>query len=215
MYGKFLQLEPEKQIRVINAAIKVFAHKRYKDAGTDDIVREAGISKGSLFHYFRNKKDLYQYLQKYTFNILMDEFYGVIDLNERDFLQRWKQVFSVKFMMLNKYPDMFNFIKNVYMETDSDLKNEIEFKSQDLLMEAYAKLLKDIDTSLFREDIDLNHALNIIIWTLESFSQKQQTLLGFENIDSAYFHKVTLELECYIELFKKCFYKENLSHECH
>ena len=52
MNEKFFDLKKEKQDRMINAALKVFALNGYRHASTDDIVREAAISKGLLFHYF-------------------------------------------------------------------------------------------------------------------------------------------------------------------
>ena len=54
MNEKFFDLKKEKQDRMINAALKVFALNGYRHASTDDIVREAAISKGLLFHYFEN-----------------------------------------------------------------------------------------------------------------------------------------------------------------
>ena len=53
MNEKFFDLKKEKQDRMINAALKVFALNGYRHASTDDIVREAAISKGLLFHYLR------------------------------------------------------------------------------------------------------------------------------------------------------------------
>ena len=50
MNEKFFDLKKEKQDRMINAALKVFALNGYRHASTDDIVREAAISKGLLFH---------------------------------------------------------------------------------------------------------------------------------------------------------------------
>ncbi|MBC7960986.1 MAG: TetR/AcrR family transcriptional regulator [Vallitaleaceae bacterium] len=207
MYPKFLQLEQEKQDRIIQAAIKVFSQKRYKDAGTDEIVKEAGISKGSLFHYFKNKKDLYHYMYNYAIEVMMEEFYGMIDLSERDFLQRWMQVLTVKLGLLRRNPYMTNFIKNVYLEEDEVIKLGFELQSQKLMADAYAKLLEDIDLTLFREDIDVQLAISTIISTLESYAIKQQTLLGFENIDEEFYEKVMTPLDGYIQLFKKCFYK--------
>ena len=52
MNEKFFDLKKEKQDRMINASLKLFAINGYKHASTDDIVNEAGISKGLLFHYF-------------------------------------------------------------------------------------------------------------------------------------------------------------------
>ena len=52
MNEKFFDLKKEKQDRMINAALKAFAVNGYKRASTDEIVKDAGISKGLLFHYF-------------------------------------------------------------------------------------------------------------------------------------------------------------------
>ena len=48
--SKFFDLKKEKQDRMINAALQVFAAQGYLHASTDQIVKEAGISKGLLFH---------------------------------------------------------------------------------------------------------------------------------------------------------------------
>lgn len=207
MYSKFFQLEPEKQTRIINAAIKVFSQKRYKDASTDEIIKEAGISKGSLFHYFKNKKDLYSYLCEYVMKVLVDEFYSAVDLSERDFLQRWKQVFAIKLAIYKKYPDMTNFTRNIMIEEDENIKNDFGIKSQEITNEFYTIMLKDLDTTGFREDVDVEKSINVIIWTLESYSQKQQALLRLDNINSEFYFNAIAELDGYIDLFKKCFYK--------
>ena len=44
MNEKFFDLKKEKQDRMINAALKVFALNGYRHASTDDIVREAAIT---------------------------------------------------------------------------------------------------------------------------------------------------------------------------
>lgn len=49
MNEKFYDLKKEKQDRMINGALKVFALNGYKHASTDDIIVEARISKGLLF----------------------------------------------------------------------------------------------------------------------------------------------------------------------
>ena len=65
MNEKFFDLKREKQDRMINAGLKVFAKSGYRHATTDDIVKEAGISKGLLFHYFTNKVGVYVFLMDY------------------------------------------------------------------------------------------------------------------------------------------------------
>ena len=74
MNDKFFDLKSEKQDRMINASLKIFAINGYKHASTDDIVKEAGISKGLLFHYFINKMGLYSFLIDYSVKYMSFEF---------------------------------------------------------------------------------------------------------------------------------------------
>ena len=58
----FLNLAPEDQNRIIDAALDEFAAKDFETASLNTIITKAGISKGSMYHYFNNKEDLYLYL---------------------------------------------------------------------------------------------------------------------------------------------------------
>lgn len=62
MNEKFFVLPIEKQQRIINAAYRIFSQNPYKKAPMSEIADEGGISKALLFHYFKNKKELYMYL---------------------------------------------------------------------------------------------------------------------------------------------------------
>lgn len=58
----FLNLPEAERRRVIDAALDEFARHDFFTASLNRIIRRAGISKGSLYHYFHNKEDLYLYL---------------------------------------------------------------------------------------------------------------------------------------------------------
>ena len=62
MNEKFYALPEGKQHAILNAGYRVFAHNSYKNSPMSEITAEAGISKSLLFHYFRNKKELYLFL---------------------------------------------------------------------------------------------------------------------------------------------------------
>ena len=62
MNEKFFALPEEKQQRILNAGYRVFSQNSYKKSPMSEIADEAGISKSLLFHYFRNKKELYLFL---------------------------------------------------------------------------------------------------------------------------------------------------------
>ena len=62
MNEKFFNLPKEKQQAILDAGYRVFSQNSYGKSPMSEIAAEAGISKGLLFHYFRNKKELYLYL---------------------------------------------------------------------------------------------------------------------------------------------------------
>lgn len=58
----FFNLDQQKQERILNAALEEFALNLFEKVTIDNIVKKAGIPKGSFYHYFENKEDVYQYL---------------------------------------------------------------------------------------------------------------------------------------------------------
>ncbi|WP_028399609.1 TetR/AcrR family transcriptional regulator [Ectobacillus panaciterrae] len=208
MFSKFLSLKREKQDRILNAAIKEFTQKGFKNASTDKIVKDANISKGSLFHYFNNKKDLFLFLYDYSLEILMDEFFGEIDLNETDLLARFRQLVLLKVELVKKYPDMFDFIKVAYFEESEDVKRELEHRNKEKIAISYEKVLEDIDVSKFREDIDHKRAINMVVWTLEGFSKQEQEKARHVSLSELHLEDMVAEMDYYLELLRKCLYKE-------
>ena len=45
--------------KILDAAMEVFGHQGYAKASMDQIAACAGVSKGALYYFFRNKSDLY------------------------------------------------------------------------------------------------------------------------------------------------------------
>ncbi len=44
--------------KIFNAALKVFSEKGFSGATTSEIAREAGVAEGSIFRYYKTKKDI-------------------------------------------------------------------------------------------------------------------------------------------------------------
>ena len=207
MFSKFLNLDSDKQNRIINAAIKEFAEKGYSNASTNEIVKEAGISKGLLFHYFQNKKQLFFFLFDSCVELITDDFYKKIDLSETDFFQRIRQSVLIKMELLAQYPDLFKFVEKAYMDDAADIQAEMQKKIRELNHINIGKIYEGIDVSKFRDDIDIQKIFKIITWTFEKLSDeelyKAKLLPNFE-ID---YQKVQKEAEDYFEILIKCFYK--------
>jgi AcrR family transcriptional regulator len=207
MFSKFLSIDTEKQTKILNAAIKQFAQKGYKNASTNEIVKEAEISKGLLFHYFKNKKELYLFVYDYCIEVLINDFYNKINLSESDIIVRLRQFALVKLKMLERYPDIIRFVEVAYMEDSVDVKNEVEERKNRLINNNLGKAFEGIDVSKFKEGMDVEKAINIIVWTFEGISGteiKKAKLTSSGEID---YKKIFDEADVYIDMFKKWFYK--------
>lgn len=207
MFAKFLNLKPEKQQSIINAAMKEFAQKGFDNASTNEIVKAANISKGLLFHYFNNKKDLYLFLYDYSLEIFSNEFFGKIDWNEKDIFIRLRQMAILKGEIIKKYPGMFDFTFSANIESSSEVKDDLERRNKKLIEESYRKLFEGIDISKFKKDIEINRAVNIIIWTTEGFANREQKKMESDPLYQFDYDKILAEFDVYIELLRRCFYK--------
>lgn len=204
---KFLSLNPEKQERILNAALKEFAQKGYENASTNEIVKSAGISKGLLFHYFNNKKELYLFLYNHFVEVLTKEFFDELDFSERDIFERLKNLMILKSRLMIKNPEVFDFMMSASMETSEEVRTELSSANTELMHSNYSRLFDNIDLSKFREATDIQRTINIIMWTLEGFSNQEmekakQLKKGIRDFEEAF-----KEAEVYIEMLKKSFYK--------
>lgn len=55
----YFNLAADKQKRIFTAAIQEFSARRFSEASINQIIKEAGISRGSFYQYFEGKEDLY------------------------------------------------------------------------------------------------------------------------------------------------------------
>ena len=60
----FLNLPAEKQEKLLEAATREFSNRPFNEASINQIIKEAGIHRGSFYMYFQDKDDLFRYLLK-------------------------------------------------------------------------------------------------------------------------------------------------------
>lgn len=132
MNDKFFDLKKEKQDRMINAALKIFSIRGYQYASTDDIVKEAGISKGLLFHYFGSKLGLYGFIYDYSVRFMTMELKAAVDAEETNFFALHRQIQAGRLQVLKNYPCMQLFLDRCDEETAGEALSAVEEKKKEL-----------------------------------------------------------------------------------
>ena len=203
---KIMAMEPEKRDRVINAAMKEFS-KGYKNACTDAIVREAGISKGLLFHYFGTKEALYSFILQSACEMIHDEYLILIDLKQQDIIEKMWQMTLLKMDLSYKHPALFDFLAKAYIDLQENPNEEFAEYFEKTRMIAIEKVIADTDPTLFKTGIDPEKAANIIIWTLNGYSASQiNATMQMEDYQKEY-DRYLEEMKAYIDILKATLYK--------
>lgn len=202
---KIMTMEEEKRERVIAAALKEF-NRGYHLANMDKIVKEAGISKGLIFHYFGSKRGLFLFLIKYSAEIINNEYAKVI-LSSRDFLENVVAVSRLALEITFQYPTIYGFLLKAFFALNEVFPEGLPKDMPNLNRTLLQKILEKSDKSLFRDDIDKGKAQNIVMWTMNGFSE---SLLRYgnemENYE-AHYDRLMKEFEEYVELLRKLLYK--------
>lgn len=172
MNEKFFDLKKEKQDRMINASLKIFGMRGYQFASTDDIVKEAGISKGLLFHYFGSKLGLYSFVYDYSVRFMSLELKAAVDDKETNFFTLQKQIQSGKLQVLKNYPCMQLFLEKCSTENTKEALLAIEEKKNELTA-LYESFDARADFGRLPTDTDPVKLRNILHYTLKNLMEER------------------------------------------
>lgn len=211
MNEAFEKLEREKQDRIIDAALDEFAEHGLTKASTNRIVKAAGIGKGMLFYYFRNKLELYSFLLDYAIACLQEHFAQAEWITDVDIIERYRKLNEIKMANYFKNRKVYDFITRVYLDkTNAELSEDvrmqlafIEKKREDVLSGVFSSA----DTSLFRNDILPENILKYIKWSMDGFTQDIINRVKDVRMSSMDYAPYLEEYETYLSDLKKLFYK--------
>ena len=172
MNDKFFDLKKEKQDRMINAALKVFALNGFRHANTDDIVREAAIRKGLLFHYFGSKLGVYAFVYDYSVRYLLLELSSVVDAKETDLFTLMQQVETGKMHAMCGYPYLQPFLNRSQAENVSEALLAVEERKQQL-EEAFDNIYARADLGKYASAEDVTKLRKMLELTIRGLMNER------------------------------------------
>ncbi len=206
MNSKFFDVRKDKQDAIINAALRTFALKGYKDASTDVIVKEAGISKGLLFHYFASKQGLYDFICDYSTKYMTLELTRTVKKSEKDCFELMAQLSQGRVRVMKNYPFMNRFLQSLRYEEDPEAKEAIGTCVEDL-DRTYRNMYDKIDSKDLIQPDKLSMITDIIDWTCDGFLRE-----NFENSDDKP-DELYAKFSEYLNLLRVHFYKNSDDNE--
>ncbi len=186
----FLRLNDEKKKKLIDASFKEFSLYNFNDVSINRIIKEAGISRGSFYMYFVDKKDLYFYLLEQHLEILINNMKNDLIKNKGDLFKMFQNNIKEEFNSFKN--NNINFLKksleNVTIMEES--KKTFGFRDKRLLRELIPNINLELLNDNAKKHIEVIFAINMhllmvtLIKLLKSDSLDEEILKDYyEQLD--------------------------------
>jgi len=173
--------------KLIRAAIKHFSSHSYKQASLNQIIEDAGISKGSFYFHFKNKQELYIYLFDMVAEKKVEYFAQNLeqqDLSGKDIFEILKIQAKVGLRFAADYPRYYQLGLKFFEEKDENIyqviKQRFSGNYQDFLLPAIKQAL---DNKELRKDLNPDFISKLLIFLLTNFDTIFSSDLDFGNLD--------------------------------
>ena len=197
---RFENLETERKEALLETARAEFTEKGYDAASLNVIVREAGISKGSLYYYFEDKTDLYLAVLGHVMNDLQhnvggiaageytDDFWGDIDDYTRNALR-----------LIKKNPDFVRLAHGLFLIIASgNIPDSVAEVFNDWKSVMTEVVLRGQKIGEVRTDLPLDLLVNILWGMGESLDH-----WIFSHIDDFTTEELESKSHMYVDLYKR------------
>ena len=205
MTAKLLEVEPQRRDAILNAALKEFAAKGYAEASTNVIAKEAGISKGLMFHYVRSKEALFFLVYDYFTDVMDKEYFALMNFAEKDIFERLRQSYLLQLALVRRYPWIFELNKLSAASNPDEIKKELEQRAAQKL--SSCNVFEMIDESKFRAGLDIEKCKQFILWSNMGFTNQileEARDAAFGDLD---YDGIVAKIDENLGELKKVFYK--------
>jgi len=195
----FKSLNHEKQDKVFQAAVDEFASKGYRSASMNSLVKTAGISKGSLFQYFKTKRDLFGGVVDIAASRVKQHLKRVRDETAHlTFSGRLEKLLREGFVFIDEHPMLariyFRVLQTGEAPFGADRLMQLRREGDEFLAEL---IRQGIDRNELRPDLDVERMAFLVNSLLESLLRAYYT--EFLGADLGLYQGKATELNRWIE----------------
>jgi len=197
---RFENINPERKKKILDAAKLEFIRNGYDGASLNNIVREAEISKGSLYYYFEDKIDIYLTILRHEMEQTFKKIGGIVtDEFTDDFWGDIKKYLKNAMQFISKNPDSLRLAQELSHLSSTLYSNESFKEMYNLGLVKTVEILKrGRDMGEVRTDIPIELLATIIYKlgeTLDYWMLEQWGEFTPEEIEK--------NAEIYLDLFKR------------
>lgn len=167
----FFHLTDEKKQRIMKAAEREFARMPLKDASISNIIKDAGIPRGSFYQYFEDKEDLYYYYFNNMRKSSIQDLLKAIQQEDGDLFAGFDRYFGAMISNVLKGKHA-KFYRNLFMNMDyrsfnrvSPEMSENRLNDQRIQREKHIKVHRQMMEVIDRNKLQVadDHQLDMLI----------------------------------------------------
>ncbi len=122
----FHNLSPEKQERVLAAALGEFSDKGYQQASVNTMVAASGIAKGSIYQYFKDKKSLFLYIFDFAIDRVRRTLLAVKEeTRDEDFFVRLEKSLLAGVAFIHRHPRVYGLYLKILFDQHVPRRREL------------------------------------------------------------------------------------------
>lgn len=141
---QFLQLERQKQEKIIKASLEEFSRRGFKGASIDRITKKAGIAKGSIFNYFGDKHGLFAYIFEYSLEQVKTHIKKVRDQTVHKGIYERLMIFAEEgIRFVRKNSSIYRLYLRLHNEADSKLTTQMMALIREYSIRFFTELIDD------------------------------------------------------------------------
>ena len=183
MNEKFFALPEAKQQAIINAGYRVFSQNSYKNSPMSEIAEAAGISKSLLFHYFRNKKELYLFLWDKCAEITIRYLTGYGCYGQAKLFDAMERGMLAKMEIIRQCPDMGTFTIRAFYEKDEEICAAIQDSYHKYFSLKADRTRLNMDPEQFIPGLDVGMMYREMYWASEGYLWEKVQQGGAMDVD--------------------------------
>ena len=171
----YSESSPDKEVRIINAAINIFSEKGFESTRTKEIAERAGVAEGTIFRYFPSKDAILERMVPLLIRVMMPRISGPIDrilsAHTSDSVEEiWFEILTDRIQMIR---DNGRFIRSVLPELihRAPLLNQLKTSILPMI-EQYIRKVVDygIARGELRETLDCQIVMQQMLGFILSYS---------------------------------------------
>ena len=167
--------------RIMHIALEEFGKNAYKVASTNVICKRAEVSKGTLYHYYKSKENIYLDVVIYVINKFKENIKLQNEDSNKKGIDYISEYFNSKFKFFGENPLYSNIIVNLVLddipESARQLANEFEEYNNGILYE----IIKSID---FNPNFEREKAFELIAMIGSKLEEKHMKNLKYKDKDT-------------------------------